>query len=240
MLAHRAGFQTTRWSLIARASLDRTPDARDALAELYHIYAYPLYAFVRHRGESAEKASDIVQGFFVELLEGSLLRSADQTKGRFRSFLLGALKHFLADERDRETAKKRGGGTVRVSLDDAESRYGLEPSHELTPERLFEWQWALATLEHVVRQLKDEYERAGKQRTFDVLKDLLAGPLVERSYLDIAAALDSTEGAVKVAVHRMRRRYREILLAQIAETVETEDDIEDEIRCLYAALGGGA
>ena len=232
-------FRPTRWSVIARASKNPGTDA-EAFAELYGAYAFPLYAFVRRKGHDADQASDVVQEFFVELLDGSLLRAADQNKGRFRSYLLGALKHFLSNQHDRERAKKRGGGTLKLSLDDAERRYGLEPAHDATPERLFERQWAMTVLDHVMDQLTAEYQRAGKHQVFHQLKDLLAGPLADRSYAQIAAELDISEGAVKVAVHRLRHRYREILISHIAQTVEDEAEVEDEIRHLYAAISGSA
>jgi DNA-directed RNA polymerase specialized sigma24 family protein len=229
-------FRATRWSLIARAGEACGPSARQALSDLYHIYCYPLYAYARRRGFSADAASDLIQSFFVELIDGSLFRTADPSKGRFRSYLLGALKHFMCAERDRAGAQKRGGGETPLSVDDAELRYRLEPTHDLTPERLFERQWALASLAAVMGQLEQEYARDGKQKQFEQLKTLIAGPLPDRTYADVACALGTTEGAVKVAVHRFRRRYRDLLTSHIAETVQTLDDVDEEIRHLHAAL----
>jgi RNA polymerase sigma factor (sigma-70 family) len=221
-----------------RAGASPEPAARHAIAELYQIYWYPLYAFARRRGLDAEAAADVVQAFFVHTLDSSLLKTADQSKGRFRSYLLGALKHFLGGEWDKARAQKRGGGAVAISVDDAESRYGIEPSHALTPDRLFERQWAITLLGRVMDLIAQDYARAGKQGLFEQLKDLIAGPLPDRSYADIGATLGMTEGAVKVAVHRLRHRYREILVSQIAETVASEDEIHDEIRHLHAAIAG--
>ena len=222
-----------------RAGETRPTTSRDALAELYGMYWYPLYAYARRRGFDAEAAGDLIQGFFVELIEGSLLKTADQNKGRFRSYLLGALNHFMSGQWERARAKKRGGGVRGLSLDDAESRYGLEPAHEVTPEQLFERRWAMTLLERVMQNLREEHARSGKLGQFDVLKNLLAGPLPDRSYADVGAELAMSEGAVKVAVHRLRQRYRELLSNHIADTVETEAEVEDEIRHLYAAISRG-
>jgi RNA polymerase sigma factor (sigma-70 family) len=211
------------------------------MAELYKMYWYPLYAYVRSRGNGAEDAADLVQGFFTKLMDGgTLLRSADPVKGRFRSYLLGAVKHFMANEWDKANAHKRGGKAVRIALDDAERRYEREPAHELTPERLFERRWALTLLERVMHQLREEHVASGKLKQFELLKDLLAGPLADRSYGEIGAELGMSEGAVKVAVHRLRQRYRELLSNQIAETVASQEDIADEIKHLHEALAGNA
>lgn len=217
----------------------RTATSRDALAELYRQYWYPLYAYARRRGFDADAASDLIQAFFAELIEGPFFSSANRTKGRFRSYLLGALNHFISTEWDRARTKKRGGGVRALSLDDAEARYGREPGHELTPERLFERRWAMMTLARVIEQLEQEFAAAGKQQQFEQMKNLIAGPLPDQSYADIGAKLQMSEGAVKVAVHRLRQRYREILTQQIADTVETPEQVEDEIQHLREALAGG-
>jgi RNA polymerase sigma factor (sigma-70 family) len=236
----QAQFHPTRWSLIVRAGEHIEPSSSQALAELYRIYWYPLYAYARRRGVAPEAAADLIQGFFVELLEGALLRTADPAKGRFRSYLLGALKHFMSGQRDRARAQKRGGGIAPVSIDDAEARYGLEPADELTPERVYDRRWAMTLLERAMHQLAEEHERSGSGRQFETLKNLLAGPLPDRSYAEVGVELGMSEGAVKVAVHRLRQRYREVLRAHIGETVTCEGDIEDEIRHLHEALAGGA
>jgi RNA polymerase sigma-70 factor (ECF subfamily) len=200
-----------------------------------------LVSLVRLRAPARVRSrvgADLIQGFFAALIDGKLLLSADPLKGRFWSYLLGALKHFIANERDRAAAQKRGGGVASVSLCDAESRYAAEPADNLSPERLFERRWALTLLDRVMQLLAHEYEQAGKQQQFAQLKNLIGGPLPDRSYADIAAELGTTEGAVKTAVHRMRQHYRELLTAQIAETVATPQDVKDEIRHLYSAISG--
>ena len=234
-----ARFETTRWSLILTARQGVTREARVALAELCQIYWYPLYAFVRRQGHAAEEARDLTQGFFTRLLEKNQLAVTDRERGRFRSWLCASLKHYLANEWDRERAHKRGGGQTLVSLDAtaAEGQYQLEPSHELTPERLFERRWALAVLERVLDLLRDECTRAGKGVLFAQLKDNLVGEAGEASYKHLATVLDSTPGAVKVAAHRLRRRYRELLRQEIAQTVGGPEDIDDELRALLDTVG---
>jgi RNA polymerase sigma-70 factor (ECF subfamily) len=235
----RAWFRATRWSLIRSAGNGVNAESRAALAEMCQVYWYPLYVFTRRRGFGSEAAADLIQSFFVELLQGSLLRAADPDKGRFRSYLLGALKHSISRERVRASAQKRGGGASPVSLEGAETRYATEPSDDVTPEQVFERRWAIALLDRVLVLLRGEYVRAGKGLLFEQLKDLLAGPLPERSYADVGRELDMSEGAMKVAVHRLRHRYRELLLAQVADTVATADEVEDEVAQLYRALGAG-
>jgi RNA polymerase sigma-70 factor (ECF subfamily) len=231
-------FATTHWSLILAAGRGATPDARAALAALCGTYWYPLYAFARRLGQSADDAQDSTQAFFARLLEKHYLRDADQSRGKFRSFLLAAFKHFLANERDRARAQKRGGGRPVLSLDFAagESRYGREPSHEATPERLYERRWALAVLDWVLARLRGEAVRDGKDAAFDRLKGFLTGDGDAASYRDLAAELGRSEGAVKVAVHRLRRRYREVLREEIAQTVTGPADVEDELMYLLTAL----
>jgi RNA polymerase sigma-70 factor (ECF subfamily) len=227
-------FATTRWSLVAAA---KDPAARQALAELCGLYWYPVYAFVRRGGHAAEDAADLTQGFFARLIEKAGIAGADPAKGRFRSYLLGACRHFLANEHDRAAAKKRGGGRVIGSLDftDAERRYAAEPADGRTPEQIFERRWALTLLDGVLGSLRAEYASGGQEVLFDRLKASLTGEA--GPHADLAAELGLTEGAVKVAAHRLRRRYRDRLRAAIAETVATPDDVEAEIRDLFAALG---
>lgn len=231
-------FATTRWSLVAAARDPAAPDSRQALADLCRAYWYPVYAYVRRRGHGHHAAQDLTQAFFTRLLARNDLAAADQTRGRFRSFLLTACQHFLANEHDRDTAKKRGGGKAHVPLDfeGADGRYSLEPADETTPERLFDRRWALELLDRAVTELRAEYEQSGRGKLFDALKDSLAGG-AEAGYAELAAGLGMTEGAVKVAVHRLRQRYKDRLRAVIADTVATPEEVDDEIRALFAALG---
>ena len=231
-----AAFHTTRWSLIASARDPRQPTARESLAVLCKMYWYPLYVFVRRRGSDAETSADLIQGFFVELLEGDLLNLVDREKGKFRSYLLGALKHFISNEWHRAHTQKRGGRTPVVSLEGAEERYGLEPSHQLSPEHLYERRWALTLLEQANEQLRQQYEEAGKGQQFTELRDLIAGPLADRSYAEIGQKLGMSEDAIKTAVHRLRKQYRQILKARIADTLESTSEIDEELRHLYSAV----
>jgi RNA polymerase sigma-70 factor (ECF subfamily) len=213
------------------------PTSRQALAELCELYWYPVYAFVRRRGHSADDAGDLTQEFFARLLETAGIAGADPARGRFRSYLLGACRHFLANQRDRAAARKRGGGRAALSLDfpDAERRYAAEPADDRTPEQMFDRRWALSLLDSVLANLAAEYAAADQASLFDRLKGSLTGE--GESYAVIAAAVGMTEGAVKVAAHRLRRRYRGRLRAAIAETVATPEDVDSEIRDLFAALG---
>ena len=232
------GFSATRWTLVlAAARGDATPRAAAAMEELCRSYWYPLYAFIRRRGYASHEAEDLTQGFFARLLDKHGLAGIDPAKGKFRAFLLAALKHFLANERDRAAAQRRGGGATIIRLDglDAETRYGLEPAHELTPERLFERRWALTVLEQVLARLQAEFTAGGRGALFDALKDFLAGS-GSRPYARVAEELKMTEGAVKVAVHRLRRRYRELLREEIAQTVADPREIDEEIGYLLGCL----
>jgi RNA polymerase sigma-70 factor (ECF subfamily) len=231
-------FATTRWSLVAAAQDPAASDAQAALAELCSAYWYPVYAYVRRRGHDHHAAQDLTQGFFARLLEKNDLAAADRTRGRFRSFLLTACQHFLANRHDNDTAKKRGGGRAHLSLDfaDADGRYAREPADETTPERVFDRQWALGVLDKTLTGLREEYVESGRAKLFDALKDCLTGE-ADASYAALAGQLGMTEGAVKVAVHRLRQRYRDRLRAAIAETVATPEEVDGEIRDLFAALG---
>jgi RNA polymerase sigma-70 factor (ECF subfamily) len=232
------GFATTRWSLVLAAGQDAAPGARQALATLCETYWYPLYAFVRRLGKSPHDAQDSTQAFFARLLEKHYLRDADRNRGKFRSFLLAAFKHFLSHEHERANARKRGGGRAPLSLDFAagEGRYGREPAHEATPERLYERRWALAVLDRVLARLRAEAVRAEKVQVFDRLKGFLTGEADADSYRLAGDQLGTSEGAVKVAVHRLRRRYRDVLQAEIAHTVADPHEVEDELRHLFAAV----
>jgi RNA polymerase sigma-70 factor (ECF subfamily) len=232
-------FATTHWSAVVRAGQSRTPGAARALATLCENYWFPLYVFVRRAGHTAEDAQDLTQAFFAELLAKNFLAVADPQRGKFRSFLLGAIKHFLAKERRRQGAQKRGHHAL-LSLDFAvgENRYRrIEPADNLTAERLYERRWVLALLDLVFTRLRGEFSAAGKLSQFDRLKPLLAGRPDAMSYRQVAEELATTEGAVKVAVHRLRRRYRQLLKEEIAQTVNGPEELDDELRELLAALG---
>jgi RNA polymerase sigma-70 factor (ECF subfamily) len=233
-------FHTTQWSAVLQAAHRASPAGEDALAALCRLYWYPLYAFVRRQGTSAEEAQDVTQQFFVHLLSTNLLAAADPQRGRFRTFLLAAVTHFLANERRRGAALKRGGPEPALSLDfqDGERRYLREPAHDATPERIFARRWALTVLERGMARLRDEYEAAGKRPLFEALKSRL-GPGEDDSqtpYAELGASLGLSEGAVKVAVHRLRKRCRELIRDEIAATVATPTEIDEELRVLFAAL----
>jgi RNA polymerase sigma-70 factor (ECF subfamily) len=232
-------FAATRWSVVLAAGHRSSPDSRQALELLCAAYWYPLYTYVRRRVADVHQARDLTQEFFAVLLERNALEAADRERGRFRSFLLTSFKNFLADEWDKAKAQKRGGGRQAIPLDleSAESRYRLEPADELPPDRFFERQWALTLLAKVLDRLREEHVAKGKERQFDALKPLLAGEGEPGCYELAARTLGVSEGAAKVATHRMRRRYREILRAEIAETVSNPGEVDDEIRSLRSALG---
>jgi RNA polymerase sigma-70 factor (ECF subfamily) len=236
--AHPQGFASTRWSLVLAAGRGDAPEARSALAALCQIYWYPLYAYVRRSGHPADEAKDLTQEFFARLLEKHYLRAADAERGRFRSFLLTAFKRFLSRERHRAGALKRGGGRRMLALDfdQGESRFRLEPATDVTAEVLYERRWALAMLDRVMAGLRDDFERAGKPDDFDRLKVFLTGEAAAPSYREVAAATGTTKGAVKVAVHRLRRRFRDLVLAEIAQTVTAPEDVEEELRHLFDAI----
>jgi RNA polymerase sigma-70 factor (ECF subfamily) len=231
-------FQTTHWSLVAAARDGSSPQARKALAELCEIYWYPLYAFIRRSGHGMEESRDLTQEFFARLLEKDYLAGVDREKGKFRSFLLTACKNFLANECDRAAALKRGGGCTIQSFDstDAEKRFGQEPAHHSTPERLYERRWALMLLQNALGQLRREFQQAGKEAVFERLKGLLTGEKREERYADAAVTLGISESSVKVSVHRLRRRYGEILREQISRTLRNPSEIDAEIRDLFTAL----
>lgn len=238
-------FLTTRWSVVQAAGEEDSPASREALARLCEAYWYPLYAFVRRSGHDAAAARDLTQGFFARLLEKRDLAAADPGRGRFRSFLLANLKFFLANERERQGALKRGGGRAPFSMDfeGADSRFGLEPAHGETPERAFERTWALALLERVLELVGREYARRGQGELFEALRPELTGAEPE-SRRALAERLSMTEGALKVALHRLRRRYGDALREAIAETVADPSEVDREIGALFEVLGpektGGA
>jgi RNA polymerase sigma-70 factor (ECF subfamily) len=230
-----AAFASTRWSLVLRAQ----GGEGEALEALCRGYWYPLYAFVRRRGHDAEASRDLTQEFFARLLEKRVLDGFDRARGRFRTFLLAALTHFLANQRDRDRAEKRGGGVAPLSLDfpSGEDRYLHEPRSDLDPERLYERRFALAVIERAMARLRDESARAGQGARLERLKGFLAGG-DEGGYAALAAELGMTEGAVKVAVHRLRRRHRELLRAEVADLVDDPAAVDEELDALLGALRG--
>jgi RNA polymerase sigma factor (sigma-70 family) len=231
-------FATTHWSLVAAAKPDEASqtNARKALEQLCRAYWYPLYAFVRNRGHSSTDAQDLTQSFFARIIETGGFASADPKRGRFRSYLLGAMKHFLANEWDRVRDQKRGGRVKFLELDalDPEARYALEPAQSPDPDAGFDREWAQESIARALKKLRAESEANGKGELYEALKGSLTGEGPSRS--ETAARLGMTEGAVKVAVHRLRQRYREILRAEIAQTVTDPSDIDDEMRHLVDAL----
>ncbi len=234
-----AGFAATRWTLVlAAARGNPTSRAAEAMAELCRLYWYPLYAYVRRRGHDIHEAEDLTQEFFLRLLAKNYLLGIDRQKGKFRAFLLASLKHFLANEWDRSQAQKRGGGQtiLPISAADAENRYRSEPWHDLTPEKLFERRWALTVLDHALARLQTALAFEGKQAVFERLKPFLTAGRETSDYAAAAADLQTTAGAVKTAVHRLRRRYRQLLRDEIAQTVASAAEIDEEIRYLFACL----
>jgi RNA polymerase sigma-70 factor (ECF subfamily) len=208
------------------------------MATLCRLYWFPLYAYVRRRGHDADQAADFTQGFFAYLLEQRLVRGADARRGRFRSYLLGSLRHYLSHEQAAAKARKRGGDCEVVSMDfsDAEARYSSEPAHDLTPDKVFDRQWALTVMGLAMDQLERQAARGGKHQQFQRLKSSLAGGTGD-DYQRAAEELGMEEGAVRVAVHRMRRRYRELIEGEIRRTVESPEQVDDEVRHLIAAVG---
>jgi len=229
-------FPTTRWTLVVAAGDPHRKDARSALVSLCENYWYPLYAYLRRRGHPADQAQDLTQEFFTRVLQGRYLDRADPEKGRFRSFLLTSLKFFVADEKDRQRAQKRGGGAlVPLELSSGEDRYQREPAHDETPERIFERRWALAMLDRVVERLRNEFVHHGRPEHFERLKMFLLGQ-AEAPYAALAGEMNTTEGALKVAIHRLRKRYRELFREEIADTVADPAEVEPELRFLAAVL----
>jgi RNA polymerase sigma-70 factor (ECF subfamily) len=231
-------FASTRWSLVVAAAQRESPEGEAALATLCRLYWYPLYAYARRRLPQAQDAQDLTQEFFARLLDKNYLRQADRQRGRFRAFLLAAFRHFLANEQERSHALKRGGSRTSLALDfdSGERRYRQEPSHEATPESLYERGWALTLLQQGLARLREELAGAGKERLFECLKGALTADATPRPYSELARELGLSAEALKVAVHRLRRRYGELIRAEIAQTVTTPEEIEDELRDLFAAV----
>jgi RNA polymerase sigma-70 factor (ECF subfamily) len=233
-----AVFATTKWTRVLLARHPESIEAREALGELCQTYWYPLYAFIRRSGYSREDAQDVAQDFFARLLSQEWLAQVDRRKGRFRSFLLVALKHFLANEWDKKRALKRGGGQQFISFDGAglEARYELEPSHLDSPDRMFERRWAILLLDKALARLEQAHLEEGKTLVFETLRDYLTGDRHSIRYAEVATRLGVTLGALKVMVHRFRRRYREVLREEVGETVAEPGQIEDEMRYLLEVL----
>ena len=244
IVPHRSPrFATTRWSLVLKAKDRPSPDAAEALADLCRAYWYPLYAMIRRRSRDGHEAQDLTQEFFTRLLEKDFLDEVDPARGRFRAFLLAAVKHFLANEWDKEHAAKRGGGHRIHSLDvqafdwdSGESRFLTEASHELTPERLFERQWAIALLDRVLKRLRDDYVNLNKITEFETLAPFLSRERDGDNYAEASQRLCASESTIRVAAHRLRKRYRELLREEIAHTVATPEEVEDELRYLFVVL----
>ena len=235
-----AWFLTTHWSVVLSARDPGALGSRNALETLCRTYWYPLYAYARRCGHNPADSEDLTQGFFAKLLEKDYLKSAAKEKGRFRTFLLVALKRYIANEWDREHAQKRGGfaATIAIDADGARSRFASIPDNDLPPDRLYDQQWAATLLERTLFQLKAEYATSGRTRLFETLKNCVAGEKATLPYSRIAIELKLTEAAVKMAVLRLRNRYREILRQEIAQTVSSPVEIEEEMRQLFSAFSG--
>jgi RNA polymerase sigma factor (sigma-70 family) len=231
-------FTTTHWSVVLAAGGAGSAVAQQALERLCQVYWYPLYAFVRRRGYSREDAQDLTQGFFARVLEKNYLAQVQRENGKFRSSLLASLKHFLADEWDKESAQKRGGGKTIVSLDDStgEGRYRLEPVDTMDAEKLYERRWALTLLDQARERLKEEYSKIGKSGVYDRLKAFDSGDSNAPTYAEVAADLGLSESGVKSAVSRMRQRYRKLVREEVANTVAGPAEIDEEIRYLIRVI----
>jgi RNA polymerase sigma-70 factor (ECF subfamily) len=233
-----SAFQTTRWTLVQAATESPTSDSRRALATLCQTYWHPVYAFIRRNGYDRDLAEDLTQGFFALLLEKNYLVNADRQRGRFRSFLLTTVKHFLANERDREHAQKRGGGQLQISIDAVEAEKWYVPAaiEDTTPESLFERRWALSLLEHVMTRLRAEFAAAGKVEQFDKLSVFINRDSEDARYKALAEEMGLSAGAVRMSVHRIRRGYRRLLREEIAQTVSRPEETDEEIRFLLSTL----
>ena len=231
-------FATTQWSVVIQAGKSTSQDSREALASLCNLYWLPLYAFAKRKTHSTHEAQDLTQAFFAELLEKNYVAAADKSRGRFRSFLLTAFKNFSSKQWEKANAKKRGGGAQQVSLDfqKADSTISFADSDGLTAEQIYDKQWALTLLERILHRLEQEYAQKGEQATFDILKGHVIGDHSGVTYQDSAKRLDKTEAATKKMASRMRHKYRQFLREEIAQTVETESEVDDEISKLFAIL----
>ena len=233
-------FPLTHWSAVFAAGKEGTARAEAALAEFCSAYWYPLYAFARRKGHQPADAQDLTQGFFAYLIDAQLVAKANPDKGRFRSFLLGCFINFMASEKERAQTLKRGGGLLAVPLDSqqAEARLAQEPSPDASPERLFERHWALAVLEAALAHLEAEFEKSGRAALFQQLQPFLQGDASGPSYAEVAQQLGTTEGTIKVTVHRLRQRYRDLLRTVVSQTVNSPIEVDAELAHLMAALRG--
>ena len=231
-------FTTTHWSIVLAAGHSSVAGAQEALETLCRAYWYPLYVYVRRQGQSPHDAQDLTQEFFARLLEKKYLRLADPDRGKFRAFLLKSLKHFLVNEWEKARTQKRGGGQCAIPLDAeiAEGRYATEPVQALTLDEVYEKRWAVTLIEAVLAHLRESYAATGRLPVFETLKGFIWGDQTTLSYAEVAPQLGLTEGAVKVAVHRLRSRYRELLRAEIAKTVATPGEVDEELQHLIAVL----
>ena len=236
--SHRV-FATTHWSVVLAAGEPNSTQAAQALEKLCRTYWYPIYAYLRRRGCGEPDAQDLTQGFFAQLLERRSIQAVEREKGKFRSFLLASLNYYVADERDRANAQKRGGGREALSLDvqEAEQRYRLEPADERSPEKIFELRWAMTLLDQVLTRLAAEFSAAGKPELFNRLKPYLVEGSGEKTYAETARERGMTEEALKKAVQRMRRRYHQLFREEIAQTVASPAEVDEELRHLCAVLG---
>ena len=234
-----SAFATTHWSVVLAARETDAPQAVEALEKLCRTYWYPIYAYLRRRSCGEQDAQDLTQGFFAQLLERRSIQGVEREKGKFRSFLLASLNYYVADERDRANAQKRGGGYEVLSLDaqGAEERYRLEPTDERSPDNLFERRWAMTLLDQVLARLAGEFFAAGKPELFNRLKPYLVEGSGEKPYAETAREGGMTEEALKKAVQRMRRRYHQLFREEVAQTVASPAEVDEELRHLCAVLG---
>ncbi len=234
----RDWFTTTRWSLVLAAADEKSPQAREALEDLCERYWQPLYVYARRRGHGPEEAQDLTQGFFVQFLSKGYVGAADPLRGRFRSFLLASLKNYMANQWDRASARKRGGGSTHVYLDSekGESLDNLKAAEDVSPERVYELQWALTLVDQTLARLAKEMDKSGRRKRFEALRPFLTGEASGVRYRSVGASLDMKEGAIKVAVHRMRRRFGVLLRQEVGQTVSDPEEIDKEIRHLLSVL----
>jgi len=231
-------FATTHWTVVLAAGRRSTPQSDRALEELCRAYWFPLYAYVRRRGHTKEDAEDLTQAFFARFLEKNYLEGLSAERGRFRAFLLASLKHFLANEWDKSQRQKRGGHVPHLSLDwqTADTRFQIVDPAEPSPDRAFDREWAVALLERVIARLRDECAAAGKGARFEHLKPFLTSGTGATPYTDAAGALGMEEAAVRAAVHRLRKRYRQLLREEIAQTLADATQVDEEMRALFGAF----